>query len=181
MKKLILILATLLSLNSISHAEDLKTINYDQISENPSHNVLLIFGTDWCGGCVKLKKEVDSLDLKDYLLCIVDAEERKDLSKKYDIKSYPTSIIVRNNSIVSKKIGYDKKEYSKWIESHRKEPQKNCQCGPNCKCKPNCNCTPTDNCNKGFKNNSCSCGCDGICNCSWLCTCGCYWSWLFGK
>ena len=81
--------------------------------------LLVIFGTEWCGYCVKLKKEIKDFDLTNYVICIVDADEEKDLAKEFKVNSYPTSFILKNEIIKDKKTGYRKSEYSNWIKKNR--------------------------------------------------------------
>lgn len=109
-------------------------ISYEQALEK-KENVLVIFGTDWCGACKSLKKDLPKLNLN-CDVCVLNAEKRKDLVEKYEIKSYPTSIILKNREVISKKIGYSKKDYKNWLEKNNQ----GCQCSPNCgpNCKPNC-------------------------------------------
>ena len=143
--------------------------NYEEAVSSKNKNVLIVFGTDWCGHCVKLKKELNSLNLDDYVVCVVDAEERKDIRKKYSVSSYPTSIIINNEKEVSRKSGYDK-AYKSWLESNRKPFPKEENLSHNSDCK----------CEKCKPNQSCSCGCSGECDCGFFCWCGCAWSKLFG-
>lgn len=105
-------------------------ISYEKAIEK-TENVLIIFGTEWCGACKNLKKDLPKLDLN-YDVCIIDADQRKDLALKYEVRSYPTSIILKNKEVVSKKIGYSKKDYINWIEKNEKD-EPICQCGPSCK------------------------------------------------
>lgn len=94
--------------------------NYEEainLSENKP--LLIIFGTDWCGYCVKLKKEIKDFDLTNYVICFVDADERKDLAKKFQVRSYPTSFVVKNKEVKNKKTGYKKSDYSNWIDQNR--------------------------------------------------------------
>lgn len=81
--------------------------------------LLVVLGTDWCGYCVKLKNEIRNFDLTNYVICFVDADERKDLAKSFQVRSYPTSFILKNEVIKSKKKGYRKSDYSNWINQNR--------------------------------------------------------------
>lgn len=80
-------------------------------------------GSDWCGWCIRLEKEVFSQDaFKDYakenLVCILvdfprakeQSKELKqqnlDLAQKYDIKGYPTIIIISPDGKPVGKTGY---------------------------------------------------------------------------
>ena len=86
--------------------------------------ILLDFsGSDWCGWCIRLEKEVFSQDaFKDFaeknLVCVLvdfprakeQTEELKhqnlDLELKYDIKGYPTIIILSPDGKPVAKTGY---------------------------------------------------------------------------
>jgi len=80
-------------------------------------------GSDWCGWCIRLEKEVFSQDaFKNFaeknLVCVLvdfprakeQAEELKqqnlDLERKYDIKGYPTIIILSPDGKPVAKTGY---------------------------------------------------------------------------
>jgi len=86
--------------------------------------ILLDFsGSDWCGWCIRLEKEVFSQDaFKDFaeknLVCVLvdfprakeQTEELKrqnlDLERKYDIKGYPTIIVLSPDGKPVAKTGY---------------------------------------------------------------------------
>ncbi len=86
--------------------------------------ILLDFsGSDWCGWCIRLEKEVFSQDaFKDFaeknLVCVLvdfprakeQTEELKkqnlNLERKYDIKGYPTIIILSPDGKPVAKTGY---------------------------------------------------------------------------
>lgn len=169
MKQLIITLAILsafIPANAAGASEPVFSKKYEEAVAKEDSNVLVIIGTDWCGYCNKLKRDLGSLNLDDYTVCVVDADKRKDLRVKYGVKSYPTSIIVRNNKEVSRNSGYDKEEYEKWLESNRKEAKPETpsrKCGPGCKCDPDqgpgCKCNP-----------DCKCGREKT-----------MWEWLFGE
>ena len=80
-------------------------------------------GSDWCGWCIKLEKEVFSQDtFKDFaeenLVCVLvdfprakeQAEELKqqnlELARKYEIKGYPTIIVLSPDGRTVGKTGY---------------------------------------------------------------------------
>jgi len=113
---LALLVATSLS---CSAADPVFTNNYEEAIENKKSSVLVVFGSDWCGNCIKLKDEIDQINLEDYVVCIVDVEKRKDLGKEYKVRSYPTSIIMKNKKEVSRKIGYKKSDFERWIDQNR--------------------------------------------------------------
>jgi thioredoxin-related protein len=80
-------------------------------------------GSDWCGWCIRLEKEVFSQDAfkdfaKENLVCVlVDfprakeqskelKQQNMDLARKYDIKGYPTVIILSPDGEPVAKTGY---------------------------------------------------------------------------
>ena len=80
-------------------------------------------GSDWCGWCIKLEREVFSQDtFKDFaeenLVCVLvdfprakeQAEELKqqnlELARKYEIKGYPTIIVLSPDGRTVGKTGY---------------------------------------------------------------------------
>lgn len=127
MKKLILTLAAALVLSVVQAADnnwqtDLPKAQAQAAKEKKM--VLLDFtGSDWCGWCIKLNKEVFSQsDFKKYadanlVLVEVDFPARKKLSpeqtkandalaKKYNIQGYPTIIVLNGEGKKVGELGY---------------------------------------------------------------------------
>lgn len=122
MKKIALVLA--LSLPAIPAitlaAPPVFVEKYEDAVSNKNTNVLVIFGTEWCIHCKHLKKDLKSFNLDDYVVCVVDAQERRELRKEYKLGSYPTSIVIKDGKEVSRKVGYEKNDYMNWLDSNRK-------------------------------------------------------------
>ncbi len=94
------------------------------IAKTSGKYLLLDFsGSDWCGWCIKLEKEVFSQDAfkdfaKENLVCVLvdfpSAKEQtkelkrqnRDLAQKYKIKGYPTIIILSPEGKHVGKTGY---------------------------------------------------------------------------
>lgn len=127
MKKLMLSLAAVLALTAGYAAEgnwqtDLPKAQSQAAKEKKM--VLLDFtGSDWCGWCIKLNKEVFSQpEFQNYakanlVLVEVDFPRRKKLSaeqkkandalaKKYDIQGYPTIIVLDGQGKKLGELGY---------------------------------------------------------------------------
>jgi len=115
------IMAFLLSVSSlVCFASDPVFVeNYEQAVAFENQPVLIIFSVEWCGSCVNLKNNINKMNLNDYVVCIVDAEERKDLRMEYNINSYPTSLIIKNKKEISRKIGYRKFEFERWLKQNK--------------------------------------------------------------
>ena len=70
------------------------------------------FETTWCGPCKTMDLYVYTADLtveafKNILAVKIDGDEHRELVKKYEVKAYPTLIILSpNGKIIGKKVGY---------------------------------------------------------------------------
>jgi len=127
MKKAILILTAALTLasNYAGGSEWLTDLPKAQaIAKEEKKMVLLDFtGSDWCGWCIKLNKEVFSqqefIDYakKNLVLVEVDFPNKKKqpaelkkaneaLQKKYDIEGYPTIIVLDSEGNKVGQLGY---------------------------------------------------------------------------
>lgn len=91
-------------------------------------------GSDWCHWCVKLKKDrfekpefqawarenVVLLELdypKNSSLPLATKMQNEKLKKKYDIRSYPTVLLLNPNGSVQAKMGYESgKSASEWVQ-----------------------------------------------------------------
>jgi thioredoxin-related protein len=92
---------------------------YEQAMEIENKKVLVIFGADWCLYCQKLKGDLDLLNLDDYVVCMVDADERADLKGKHSFKMLPSSLILLNRKEISRKSGYTKQDYMGWLKKNK--------------------------------------------------------------
>ncbi|PID28513.1 MAG: hypothetical protein CR982_04310 [Candidatus Cloacimonadota bacterium] len=120
-------------------------INYDkaiELSKKEKKHIFVDFtGSDWCGWCIKLKEEVfskksfaDYLE-KNFIPLELDFPNKKkqseeikkqngELAKKYEIKGFPTILILDEEGKVIAKTGYQQGGPEKYIE-HIKELLKN--------------------------------------------------------
>lgn len=107
MKNLLLCLLLLLAAASVEAAE------------------LLIFTAPWCGPCQALKKDLsdDPSIVAGYEWGYVDLDKEKELAKVYDITTVPTFLILDDNKVVRRLVGYSGPEKLKsWLdgEHHKK-------------------------------------------------------------
>jgi thioredoxin-related protein len=103
-------------LNSLKEAKN--------ISKNTKQSILLIFGSNDCAFCVKLKDDISNGELTtyvdSYIICYVDIKENTEYKKEYKVNMIPDSRIIKNEKEISKATGYNKNDYSKWLQNARK-------------------------------------------------------------
>lgn len=139
MKKLLTILVTVLAISSFA-ASDWNTNLPDALkkAEKEKKYVLVDFsGSDWCGWCIKLDKEVFSKkEFKKYakdnlILVLIDFPRNKKMSmkekaannalaQKYKVQGFPTVLLMDSKGKVILTTGYKPGGPEKYIE-HLKE------------------------------------------------------------
>lgn len=112
------------------HTDYNKAVAESEATGNPIF--MLFTGSDWCGWCIKLEKEILSKEAflnyakKDLVLLKLDfprkkelsAEEKaknKELANKYGIKGFPTIVLLKKGKAVGQ-IGYMKYSPEKYVE-----------------------------------------------------------------
>lgn len=124
-----------------SSAQTIWIHDYDQaIKDSKKYNrpILINFtGSDWCGWCIRLKKEVFSKSVfknyasKNLILLELDFPRRKsqspkikkqnnNLAKKYRIRGYPTIILINEKGDIIARTGYRRGGADKYVK-HLKE------------------------------------------------------------
>lgn len=125
-KLYIAILFVLFSVSSAFSAPSL-VLSIDDgldLSEKTGMPLLVIFGSENCVYCGKLKSDInqdifdDSLD--SMIVCYIDIGSEKSIQKKYSIKSIPDSRIFEHGKEVSKNIGYNRTKYQEWLNNANK-------------------------------------------------------------
>lgn len=125
MKRMLAFLtAMVLTLPQARCAEPVFVESYEEAISKEDARVLVIFGAKWCKYCRILKEDLDSLDLDGYTVCVVDVDSRKDLARKHETKSLPTSLVLENKKEVSRHVGYEKEGYQAWLNSNREDKGK---------------------------------------------------------
>lgn len=143
MKKLMLFVAALpLAVLAATSTPKGFTDNLDEALEAAKENGKYVFvcfsGSDWCGWCMKLEKEVFSKAkfingvTNDFELVYIDMPQDRDLLserakvenaklvEKYRIQGFPTALVLDTDGSVLTKTGYRKGGAVKYVE-HMKE------------------------------------------------------------
>jgi len=80
---------------------ELTTANFDEVTEQPGI-VLVDFWADWCGPCKRFAPVYERSAEKhpDIIFGKVDTEAQQEIAAKFDIRSIPTIMAVRDGVIV---------------------------------------------------------------------------------
>jgi thioredoxin 1 len=95
---------------------------------NQQNNISVFYFTaDWCQPCKKVKPIVEELskDMFPNTFQIIDAEVEMALSKKFEIKSIPTFILIKNGQEVNRITGSQTKENLIEFINNKKDIKKN--------------------------------------------------------
>jgi len=126
MKRLFLTLASILTLGTLASADEWLTDYTKALDQAKTQNkpVLIDFtGSDWCGWCMKLDREVFSVaQFKSYaaqklVLLKIDFPRRKalpaaekqqndKLATQYGIQGYPTIVVLKPDGTKAGELGY---------------------------------------------------------------------------
>ena len=70
------------------------------------------FTADWCGPCKKVRPIVEDINRESPSLKfqIIDADTSLDLIKKFEIKSVPTFILIKDGEVVNRLTGAQTRE-----------------------------------------------------------------------
>jgi thioredoxin-related protein len=90
----------------------------EALSKIHTRNLIIVFGADWCPYCVDLKKDAKTIkEFDKYIVCFINTDKNKKLSRKFRVRNLPTSVIIdKSGKEKSRKTGYKNKDYVKWIK-----------------------------------------------------------------
>lgn len=123
MKYIFLTLCLFLGLSNYAAGDGFLINEYDvakNLSQETKMPLLVIYSADYCAYCKLLKEEIllqSSID--NAIICILDLEDNQKLAKRMGVKKLPTSVLLDvNGKEISRKIGYNQKEYLIWLDKH---------------------------------------------------------------
>ena len=117
-------LFAIILLSSALYGADFTVKSLDEaktLSKSTKQPILVIFGSDNCSFCTKLKDDISNGQLTEYvdpyIICYVDLKDNGEYKTEYKISIIPDSRILVDNKEVSKAVGYNKNDYSKWLKN----------------------------------------------------------------
>lgn len=123
MKYIFLTLCLFLGLSNYAAGDGFLINEYDvakNLSQETKMPLLVIYSADYCAYCKLLKEEIllpSGID--NAIICILDLEDNQKLAKRMGVKKLPTSVLLDvNGKEISRKIGYNQKEYLIWLDKH---------------------------------------------------------------
>lgn len=80
----------------------------DLVNAIHEHEICLVkIGTECCGPCKIVEKNIESIEkfYDDVYFIKVDAEEADEIVEKFEVRSVPVVLVIKNGMIVSKTVG----------------------------------------------------------------------------
>lgn len=84
-----------------------------KLEEIENNQVVLIFSSDWCGDCIKLKMFIDEIIDKytNWQFYYVDRDKFIELAKFYNIYGIPSIVALRDGELIDDLISKEEKSY----------------------------------------------------------------------
>lgn len=85
--------------------------NYDSEVLKSEKPVLIDFFATWCGPCRMLSPIIEEIanEAAGIKVCKVNVDEEPELSRKFDVASIPTIVVVKNGNVADKAVGFKPK------------------------------------------------------------------------
>lgn len=85
-------------------------LNEDNFEQETKQGLKLIeFYATWCVYCKKQRIELQEFENSDIRIGIVDGDESPNITKKYNIDSYPTFVLLKDGEKIAKFSGFHNK------------------------------------------------------------------------
>lgn len=89
-------------------AREINEGNFTETIQNANQTVLLDFWAQWCGPCLAIGPIIEELS-HEYegkaIIGKVDVDKNQEIAMKYNIRSIPTILILKNGEVVDKHVG----------------------------------------------------------------------------
>jgi thioredoxin-like negative regulator of GroEL len=85
----------------------------EKLEDIQQNQVVLIFTSDWCSDCIKLKMFIDEIidNHKDWQFYSVDRDKFIELAKFYNIYGIPSFVALREGELILDLISKEEKSY----------------------------------------------------------------------
>lgn len=92
------------------------------LSESSNKPILVIFGAEWCRYCKVLIDDLNNEDsmeaLQNFIICSIDIDKDKTISKEFKVRNLPDSRILNNKIELATYVGYNgKTKYLAWVRN----------------------------------------------------------------
>lgn len=76
---------------------------FKKVSSISDKLIVIDFGAEWCGPCKRIAPMYEQLSdiMKNVVFCKVDIDEFEELAQKFDVRSVPTFVFIKNNNILT--------------------------------------------------------------------------------
>lgn len=93
---------------------DLNDKNFDEKAIGSDKLVVVDFWAEWCGPCVALKPILDNIsetcDTEKVIIAKLDVDQNPITARKYNIRSIPTILYLKDGKVLEQTIGLPSKE-----------------------------------------------------------------------
>jgi len=85
--------------------------NFKNEIETSDKLIILNFSSQWCSPCKMIAPIIDEITTENSLIksCKVNIDEELEITQQFKIMSIPTILIIKNNEILQRIVGYKSK------------------------------------------------------------------------
>lgn len=86
--------------------------NFDTEVYASDKTVLIDFWASWCGPCRMVLPIVEQIaeEHPEYKICKVNVDEQPELAQKFQVRSIPTLVVVKEGKVVNQSVGAKNKD-----------------------------------------------------------------------